>query len=151
MSMAVVHLDAVAEFTTTAERLAKKWELIEVTSDTYPKYIEFSPCWPTPKSSGPIQDLLPRGSNAGVTWSRVTGTSDTYPKYFENGLYLRTPNAPDRLSRQGGCKTEFGRELGTDDERSCAMEEPGEVSEPSDEYFSDVAEVGGEKVRIPRR
>jgi hypothetical protein len=36
----VVHLGAVAEFTTTGKRWPKKWELIEVTSDTYPKYNE---------------------------------------------------------------------------------------------------------------
>jgi hypothetical protein len=47
--MAAFLLVTVAEFTTTGEPWAKKWELIEVTSDTYPKYIEIRPGNPKPK------------------------------------------------------------------------------------------------------
>jgi hypothetical protein len=44
--MTMFLLDAGAESTTAGERWAKKWELREVTSDTYPKYIEYrSSCY----------------------------------------------------------------------------------------------------------
>jgi hypothetical protein len=81
--------------------------------------------------------LCPRLRSSGLPWltpsrlrkvapekpKRPGSTLDTSPKYVENGSYLRTPNAPDHLFRRGGCHTEFGSELGLDDERSCTSQQ----------------------------
>jgi hypothetical protein len=114
--MAVFLLSTVAEFTTTVERWAKKWELIELTSDTYPKYNETAlratllldgiACLIRPLLSHPVTtNLLPYSCQISilrVRWALSSSSSFIMQLSIRCSRQSTTPlDPPARFARKG--------------------------------------------------